>query len=195
MYGFRSRVVLRCCVWIDSRICVSKQGVTNNISPSNTYLGHYPQPKMHSALYSRILLLLLTVLPPLVLYSVLSMQNLAITYTRCILDCLQPSTYLFKMWFNVKASILLTDRNPYICAGAEFGVGNPLKISITFPNNSLRFGVSDFITWQFTTHGWFHGQVFAILLFWNLLPYVAPRSLEWPLHQPLPQWIHPLHPQ
>ena len=29
--GFRPRVVLRCCVWINSRIRVSKQGVTNNI--------------------------------------------------------------------------------------------------------------------------------------------------------------------
>ena len=38
--GLRSRVVLRCCVWISSRICVSKQGVTNNTSPSNTYFGH-----------------------------------------------------------------------------------------------------------------------------------------------------------
>ena len=30
--GLRPRVVLRCCVWINSRIRVSKQGVTNNIN-------------------------------------------------------------------------------------------------------------------------------------------------------------------
>ena len=29
--GLRPRVVLKCCVWINSRIRVSKQGVTNNI--------------------------------------------------------------------------------------------------------------------------------------------------------------------
>ena len=33
--GLRPRVVLRCCVWINSRIRVSKQGVTNNISQQN----------------------------------------------------------------------------------------------------------------------------------------------------------------
>ena len=30
--AFQPRVVLRCCVWINSRIRVSKQGVTNNTS-------------------------------------------------------------------------------------------------------------------------------------------------------------------
>ena len=29
--GLRPRVLLRCCVWINSRIRVSKQGITNNI--------------------------------------------------------------------------------------------------------------------------------------------------------------------
>ena len=151
---------------------------------------------MHSALYSRILLLLPTVLPQLILFSVLSMQNLAISYTRCILDCLQPLTHIYLrynlMWRQVNS---LADRNPYICAGPDFWEGNPLKISITFPNTYLWIGVYDFIIWQFTIQGWFRGRWVAILPFWNLLPYVAPWSLEWPLPQPLPQWIHPLHPQ
>ena len=34
--GLRPRVVLRCCVWINSRIRVSKQGVTNNNSRNNS---------------------------------------------------------------------------------------------------------------------------------------------------------------
>ena len=30
--GLRPRVVLRCCVWINYRICISKQGLTNSIT-------------------------------------------------------------------------------------------------------------------------------------------------------------------
>ena len=33
MLGLRPRLVLRCCVWMNSRIRVSKQGVTNAIGP------------------------------------------------------------------------------------------------------------------------------------------------------------------
>ena len=55
MLGLRSRMVLRCCVWINSRIRGSKQGVTNNIISHVSSLGDGLLPYKFSAIQYLIL--------------------------------------------------------------------------------------------------------------------------------------------